>query len=349
MGNITHIADQAMKTITYNNQQVKPDSVFEYDPVYRLISAQGREHIGRIAFDRNPTNNQYRDYPFLGIRTQVTDLQAIQTYTEQYEYDEVGNFQEMRHLAANNPWTQGYAYLEKSLIETTRTSNRLSRTSLPGNDPLRPELFSARYLHDEHGCMTKMLHLQLMEWDYKDQLQHVRQGTMNAYYVYDASGQRVQKVVEKNNGTLVEERLYLGGFEVFRARNGVGGPIALERETLHTMDDKQRVALIETKTVDVSVLVTTLPVTGTRYQFGNHLGSASLELDEQADIISYEEYQPYGTSSYQAGRSAAEVSLKRYRYTAMEKDEESGLDHHPGKVLRIVAWKVDGYPPHGHR
>src|SRR5262249_37498602 len=65
-----------------------------------------------------------------------------------------------------------------------------------------------------------------------------------------------------------------------------------------------------------------------RYQFDNHLGSASLELDENAQLISYEEYYPYGGTSHQAGRSAAEVSLKRYRYTGKERDEESGLYYH---------------------
>ncbi len=44
-----------------------------------------------------------------------------------------------------------------------------------------------------------------------------------------------------------------------------------------------------------------LPTQLIRYQFGNHLGSASLELDDQAQIISYEEYHPYGSTSYQAG------------------------------------------------
>ena len=64
-----------------------------------------------------------------------------------------------------------------------------------------------------------------------------------------------------------------------------------------------------------------------RYQFGNHLGSASLELDDQAQIISYEEYTPYGSTSYQAVRSQTETP-KRYRYTGKERDEESGLDYH---------------------
>ena len=44
-------------------------------------------------------------------------------------------------------------------------------------------------------------------------------GGGTAYYVYDASGQRVRKVWEKAPG-LTEERIYLGGFEIFRKHDG---------------------------------------------------------------------------------------------------------------------------------
>jgi RHS repeat-associated protein len=67
-----------------------------------------------------------------------------------------------------------------------------------------------------------------------------------------------------------------------------------------------------------------------RYQLGNHLGSASLELDDQAQIISYEEYTPYGSTSYQAVSNQIETP-KRYRYTGMERDEESGLAYHTSR------------------
>ena len=73
-----------------------------------------------------------------------------------------------------------------------------------------------------------------------------------------------------------------------------------------------------------------------RYQLGNHLGSASLELDETAQIISYEEYHPYGTTSYRATDSAIEVSPKRYLYTGKEKDEETGLYYHGARYY--LAW-----------
>jgi len=112
-----------------------------------------------------------------------------------------------------------------------------------------------------------------------------------------------------------------GGFEIYREYDGSGTSVTLERETLHVMDDKQRIALVEASTQgnDGS------PAQLIRYQFGNHLGSASLESDDQGQIISYEEYCPYGSTSYQAGRNAAEVSLKRYRYTGKERDEERDL------------------------
>jgi RHS repeat-associated protein len=334
-GNITHVIDRAHKSVVYNGQQVDPESLYTYDAVYRLIAAQGREHIGQMVPDHRPPDGLGRDYPFLGIRTQMSDLQAIETYRERYEYDEVGNIAVMRHSATNNPWTRGYDYRERSLIEPGKDSNRLSRTSLPGDNLATPQLYSAAYTHDDHGCITRMSHLQAMDWDFKDQLQHIRQGTMHAYYVYDAAGQRIRKRVEKNNGALVEERIYLGEIEVFR-RWDANGPI-IDRETLHVMDDKQRVALIETRTRGNERDVPTQLI---RYQFSNHLGSACFELDELADLISYEEYHPYGTSSYQIGRSGAEVSLKRYRYTGKERDEETGFNYHGARYYApwLTRW-----------
>jgi hypothetical protein len=120
-----------------------------------------------------------------------------------------------------------------------------------------------------------------------------------------------------------ETRLYFGGFEIFRKRDS-SGALILERETLHVMDDARRIALVETLTVDNGSKIAN-PVSVQRYQLGNNIESATLELDENAQVISYEEYYPYGDTSYQAGKNIAEVSQKRYRYTGKEKDEESGL------------------------
>jgi RHS repeat-associated protein len=156
-----------------------------------------------------------------------------------------------------------------------------------------------------------------------------------AFYVYDALGQRIRKMVEKNKGNLIEERIYLGGFEVYRKHQGSpataisADTATLERETLHLMDDKQRIALVETRTFDKAG-GDQAPRQLIRYQLGNHLGSSSVELDENAQIISYEEYAPYGSSTYQAVRSQTETA-KRYRYTGKERDEETSLCYHKSR------------------
>jgi RHS repeat-associated protein len=167
-----------------------------------------------------------------------------------------------------------------------------------------------------------------MHWDYKDQLRRTDLGGGGTtFYVYDASGERVRKVWEKAPG-LTEERVHLGGFEVFRKHSGSTGAntATLERETLAVMDDKHCIALVETRSLD-TLGNDKAPRQLIRYQFGNPLGSARLELDEQASIISYEEYAPYGSTTYQAVRSQAETP-KRYRYTGKERDKESGLYYH---------------------
>src|SRR4030095_2730391 len=141
--------------------------------------------------------------------------------------------------------------------------------------------------HDAHGNMT-LSHLRLMRWNYLDQLEAISRQVVNnrltpgtTYYVYDASGRRVRKVTESQVVTgqtpaRRNERIYLGGFELYREYDGDGGT-TLERHTLHVMDGRQRVALVETRVQGDDGSLAQL----IRYQLANHIGSASLELDNE--------------------------------------------------------------------
>ena len=347
-GNITHIQDAAQQTVYFRNQRVEPSNDYVYDALYRLIQADGREHLGQMANGQRKAPTAPDGFNAFHTRLEHPgNGQAMGTYTERYVYDAVGNFLQMQHRGsdpASAGWTRAYDYFESSLIEDgkegvpLKTSNRLTRTTLnPAANSPQPET----YLHDAHGNMLRMPHLggglpgPNMHWDYKDQLRQTDQGGGGkAYYVYDASGQRVRKVWQKTQG-LTEERIYLGGFEIFRSHGGqIGVNTALERETLHVMDDKQRIGLVETRTHDIAG-DDRAPQQLIRYQFGNHLGTASIELDEWSQIIAYEEYAPYGSSTYQAVRSQTEVA-KRFRYTGKERDEESGLYYHGARYY--AAW-----------
>ena len=232
------------------------------------------------------------------------DGTAMRNYAREWEYDSVGNILSMIHKFNGSQWTRRNAY--------ATDSNRLTSSTVGSA--------SANFSYNAHGSMASMPHLSAMDWDFAEKLCHITRGTTEAYYNYDGNGIRTRKVVEKN-GT-VETRLYLGGFEIWR--KSVNGTLETERETLHIMDDQRRIAIVETLTLENGNRAAN-PVPVQRYQLDNHLGSASLELDGSANIISYEEYYPYGDTSYRAGRSASEVSQKRYRYTGKEKDEESSL------------------------
>ena len=336
VGNITHIQDDAQQTIFFNNKRVEPSADYVYDAIYRLIKATGREHLGQTGGVPNaPTPQSYNDWPNINL-PHPNDGNAMGIYTENFSYDPVGNFQQLQHIGSDpvNPgWTRDYAYNFSSLIEPARSNNRLTSTTVGG---VTEAYSTAGDGYDFHGNMLHMPQLQIMQWDFKDQLQMTQRQRVNladmdgnqhqgerTYYIYDAAGQRVLKTTEASGGLLVKQRIYLGGFEIYREFDN-SGKASLERQTLHVMDGKKRVALIEIRTQGNDGTAAQL----IRFQFGNHLGSACLELDNQAQVISYEEYYPYGGTSYQAVDATIQAAAKRYRYTAMERDEETGLNCH---------------------
>jgi RHS repeat-associated protein len=327
VGNIVAIADTAQQTVFFNNAVVTPSADYEYDAIYRLVKASGREHAGGIADVQRDQN----DVPINNL-PHANDLQAVRRYEERFVYDAVGNFLEFIHDAGpgqpTGSWTRRYKY---GAGTGDNSSNRLHSTSMPGDPVGGP--YTATYTHDANGNMTVMPHLSTIAYTHRDQMREANlSGGGTAYYTYDHGGERVLKRIQRI-GTFVEERIYLGGYEVYRKRDNTG--LLLERQTLHVMDDTRRVAMVETKTVDTADPGST-GVSRLRYQYTNHLDSALLEADAAGLVISYEEYHPYGTASYQSARSGAHVSARRYRYIGNERDEETGLNYHRARYC--CAW-----------
>jgi penicillin-binding protein 1A len=163
----------------------------------------------------------------------------VRRYTEYYDYDAVGNLLELTHApdggARNNPsWRRRYQY--------QAGSNRLRATSAPGDGSTGT--LSDTYVHDANGNMTKMVHLQRIEWSYRDQVREVDLGGGGTgYYAYDGEGQRVRKVVELRGG-IIRERIYLGDYEIYRERRG--NRVSDASRTLHVQADGKRVALVDT-------------------------------------------------------------------------------------------------------
>jgi RHS repeat-associated protein len=311
VGNITEIKDDAQQTVFFNNAAVDPGCKYYYDAIYRLKKVIGREHAGQNRacdqFDKDKTH-------FLNntLLTLKGDMNAMQRYEQAYSYDEAGNLLSMIHNAGNagfvHRWTRSFNY--------SNNNNQLLSTTVSGD--------TINYDYDVRGNMLNLEDgLFNLTWDYSDHLKEMDLGGGGkAFYVYSAGGARTRKVIE--TGNLVKERIYLGGYELYRER--LNNMLVLERETLHIVDDKQRVALVESRTQGNDAGLQNL----TRYQYGNHLGTVCLEVSGDSDdpqIISYEEFYPYGSSAYKAVRNQTETP-KRYRFTSKECDDESGLYYH---------------------
>ncbi|MFE6155821.1 SpvB/TcaC N-terminal domain-containing protein [Streptomyces sp. NPDC057889] len=322
VGNITRIEDSALTTTV----QAGAACDYVYDALYRLIAASGREHAGQTGFALGPNGASWRDYPFAGARVHPNDIQGLRGYVERYHYDVVGNIMQLAHHSGSDIdqpgqrlWQRHYQYaLDSNHLLATGDPDGLPDYAAAGG-------YSARYGYDAQGNIASMAHLPLMRWDYKNQLSASAQQVVNdgapetTYYVYDADGKRTRKVTETQGGVLKSERRYLGGYEIYREYSG--GTVALERETLHVLDNQRRIAIVETVTTPVGP-------PRIRYQLDNHLGSACVELSQGGALVGYEDYHPYGTSAFQAGSSSAETGLKRYRYTGKERDDETGLSYH---------------------
>lgn len=324
VGNVTQISDDAQQTHYFQNAVVKPENLYEYDALYQLIRATGRELAGLV----NDNVRTDSDLNFIPQLPHVNDSNAVRTYTEEYVYDLLGNIQTFKHRfkalrGFGGGWTRNYRYAFQD--DPSNNTNRLTSSSLPGDPDSGP--YSATYTYDAYGNMSRMPHLADMQWNFMDQLRRVDLGGGGtAYYVYGMGGQRLRKVIERS-GNINIETIFLGPVMILRRRRRDTEELRFERWTVNISDNIGNIAQVDIKTRDDdnSDPANPLNVALIRYQYSNHLGSAVLETDDDGNVISYEEYHPYGSTSYRSAKPGFDVSLKRYRFSGKERDDESGL------------------------
>ncbi|MEU9662852.1 DUF4951 domain-containing protein [Streptomyces chartreusis] len=308
-GNIVRAEDHATQDVFFRNRHVQPHASYRYDAVYRLVEATGREHLGQVR-GRAPG----RGTPPLPHRADGT---ALARYVETYAYDAVGNLLRVRHqnkadTAAS--WTRNYRYTEPSRLEPDRPGNRLTSA---GDEQ--------RFGYDAHGNTTRLPGVGDLDWTPEDMLARIGAGAMTSHYVYDASRRRSRAVTMAaspggDSGPRVwTERVYFGAYEIARTF-GPDGAVATQVESVHIADGERRVAMLQTVTQDGEPTPRRL----VRYQLDDQLGSARVEVDDRARVLSAEEYHPYGTSALRTADPGLEVP-KRHRYTGKECDEETGL------------------------
>ena len=324
VGNVTRLKDNTYATVFHNNQIVEPLSDYTYDAQYRLIKANGRKHPGINAstYKNQDENGDFKHSKLVSI----SDSNALENYQESYTYDEAGNLIKTTHTASNS-WTRTNEIMPDSNRLKTVSSNHGFIDALPitydrsGN---QRQLNGNSTIKLTFNCCENLVQAQIIERE--------NQPDDSDYYTYDSEEMRTRKVSERlvNGGAVIqkESKIYLGNYEVKRLHNETenGETTILKRQTLRVMDGDTCVAIFHYWEQDDLQREVEQPGTRKlRFQMDNHLGSVALEVDDDAQIISYEEYFPYGGTAFIAGKNQQEVKLKEYRYSGKERDDSTGL------------------------
>ena len=367
-GNIvlTDFAEQ--QTVVHGNTTAEPRAHYVYDSLYRLVEAGGREHPA-LSQPRNSSEASFQYAP----RLQVNDETALAPYKQRFDYDDAGNLRLLRHTASNSArgFTRRFPVL--GLQQNSVPSNRLSQVCSQAFtvDASPHKITPGKRLcetvqYDANGNAETLEGNRTLYWNYRDNISHAPsiqrfdgQPSDGEYYVYDFSGQRVRRVTQRlnQNAIEIEEKLYFGTLEILRRRVAAKdqdqeGSLKQERKSLQVGTDGNRVAIIHNWTYDASFKAKDQsPSQQIRYQLGDHLDSVTVEVDQEARLLTYEEYYPYGGTSLMWGESRTNAALKQYRYSGKERDETTGLYYYGARyyapwLCRWLspdpAWVVDG-------
>lgn len=312
-GNILKIHDRTPGSGVLNTQLGIDalDRVFEYDPLYRLLSATGRET--GLAMQSGPWN----DAPH------SSDPTLARPYTETLQYDAAGNVLRLDHAqlsAGGDTITSSRRFALVQDATGAPMNNRLATLTV-GSD-------TYRYRYDDNGNLIQENNERHFEWDHSDRMRVFRnqtpgaRPTIHAQYLYDASGQRVKKyVVNQQNEVKITINID-GLFEHHIRGTEQAGTIRIDAQnnSLHVMDDQSRIAMVR---VGAAFPDDGAPDVTVKYQLGDHLGSCNIVVGGTSaagdTFINREEYTPYGETSF------GSFARKRYRFTGKERDEESGL------------------------
>ena len=287
------------------------DRRFGYDPTYRLLTATGRE------CDIRPALPPWFDEP------RCSDISRARAYTQRYQYDSMGSLVVLQHQNEIGGFTREFAM--------AANANRL--------EMLRIGQTEFAYGYDAGGNMTSETMSRHFEWDGANRMKGFRTQTegaepsMHVQYLYDSGGQRVKKLVRRQGGQ-TESTHYID--LVFEHDRRVTAGDAAENNTLHVMDGESRIASVRVGSpfVDDSMP----PI---QFWLGDHLGSSNAVAGANGDLLSREEYTPYGETSF------GSFARKRYRFQGKERDE-NGFNYHEARYYSpwLARWaSVDPIAP----
>lgn len=306
MGNILSVTDALTPVRFTRNQRVTPARTCSYDARYQLTEASGRE---------NATAGQQTPALPTPIIPLVQDASAVTGYTRTYTYDRGANLTTVQHLGYGSN-----AYTLQMVVALA--SNR----SVQQTGGLTPEDVNGYF--DGNGNLTELVAGQSLVWNGRNQLQRAIQVERtddvddSEVYWYDGAGQRATRLgTMLTSNTVHTERVrYLPGLELRQKEQTPNGGAMTVLETLQVVKSAG-VGRLSARILHWDL---GLPFgsgnDAVRYSLNDQTGSSVLEVDQLADIVSWEEYFPFGGTAVWSAQNETEVKYKFVRYSGKERD-----------------------------
>jgi RHS repeat-associated protein len=292
VGNVVRIDNHAFKPVFFKNQLIDGSREFTYSSLYQLLTATGH--------DATPTI----DIPGLPLPSDPGDHL---NYKQCFEYDKGNNLIKLTHSRAVGGYTR-HMYIDQS-------SNR-GVLWTPG-DP--PPVFES--LFDRHGNLQQLQPGQPVTWNSRNEPSSItlieRDTGLNDEETYRYSdGSRLYKRHETHTSltTHFHEVHYLNGLEIRTRETG---------EVLHVINLPAILGNVRCLHW-VSQKPEGIDNNQVRYILDDNLKSSLTELDQDARIISREEYYAFGGTALLTKGTAPGIGYKTIRYSGKEMDV-SGL------------------------
>ncbi|CAN7340557.1 hypothetical protein LJR230_001803 [Trinickia sp. LjRoot230] len=308
VGNVVRVSDAAQVNSYWRNQKIEPARIYGYDALYQLISATGRETANRGAQTATlPT-------PTMPL---PSDDSVYANYTRTYTYDTGCNLATIQH--------QGTSSYTQAIVVSDRSNHAvLQAASLQ----LGPGDIDNGTWFDARGNQRMLVpgSVQPLAWDSRNRLQKVTLIKRNGpdddreTYQYDCDGMRVRKrMTTQAKGVMrTVEVIYLPGLTLRVTSSGDGKAM--------TVSEKLQEISCEAGSIHARCLHWEVgqpaSVTGNvmRYGTSDPINSITVELDANAELISREEYYPYGGTAVWTARGQVEADTKFVRYSGKERD-----------------------------
>jgi RHS repeat-associated protein len=295
VGNIKVIDDQSYRAFFGAANSSLPPLDYAYDSLYRLKKAGVRE-----------LKKASRANPFTFFKNKEAK-DELSSYEQIYQYDDGDNLVEVAE------GTQ-----EKKKYVIVEDSNHLQ--SEQKNDESAPE---TPFTYDQCGNQEKLDENVSLEWNWQDQLVHVikrdEKETHDEYFYYDAAGWRARTLTIITNREDNSRKIFAEiNFKDYEVRHELDA---------NTLEVKPETETIKIRIHDGLRFVASYHAQSGQctYHLNNHLLSICVEVDERGEILTYEEYLPFGGTSFIIGKDPKWIESKIYRYSSKEYDEKTGL------------------------